>query len=576
MSVAIQPGQVLAGKYRVERILGEGGMGVVIAALHLQLDRRVALKFLRPELTASREVVLRFSNEARNVGKIESEHVAKVLDVGVLEDGAPYMVMEYLEGSDLAVIVKKGGALAGHDAIEYVLQACEALAEAHVKGIVHRDLKPANLFLTHRADGSPTIKVLDFGISKAALVGGEEQALTQTSAVMGSPSYMAPEQLKSSRNVDARTDVWSLGIILHELLTGEVAFKADTVPELYVAILQDAPPPLRQRRRDAPAGLEAIVLRCLEKDPARRFANVGELAAALGEFAPPRAQTSIERIMKIAGVSPAARTRAPSSGTAAMSAMTAQGAPSAGQGGGPSGAGVSRTQAAPSQGQAYAQQPGAGGASGQSYAQQTGYAPGQGGQQTGHALGGQQAGYGPGQGGQQPGYGPGQGGQQAYGQGQGAPQAGYGRGQGGYGPGQGGQQAYPPGAMTGPQGFAQAQPRKGMHPSTIILIILVASVVLLGGSCTLCLCIGAAADDGGGRRGSSKDRPLPFQRRAGWTTVAAGEPRRPCPSPSIDPLRGVGTPTPAEDPRRQDEPALGVLAERSFRRGGPRPSRVFL
>ena len=150
--------------------------------------------------------------------------------------------------------MSQSGALAGHDAIEYVLQACEALAEAHVKGIVHRDLKPANLFLTHRADGSPTIKVLDFGISKAALVGGEEQALTQTSAVMGTPSYMAPEQLKSSRNVDARTDVWSLGIILHELLTGEVAFKADTVPELYVAILQSAPVSLRQRRRDARAG----------------------------------------------------------------------------------------------------------------------------------------------------------------------------------------------------------------------------------------------------------------------------------------------------------------------------------
>ncbi len=531
-----QPGQVLAGKYRVERVLGEGGMGVVLAALHLQLDRRVALKFLRPELMQSREVVLRFSNEARNVGKIESEHVAKVLDVGVLEDGAPYMVMEYLEGSDLSVIVKKSGALAGHDAIDYVLQACEALAEAHVKGIVHRDLKPANLFLTRRADGSPTIKVLDFGISKAALTGGEEQGLTQTSAVMGSPSYMAPEQLKSSRNVDARTDVWSLGIILHELLTGEVAFKADTVPELYVAILQDAPTPLRRRRTDAPAGLEAIVLRCLEKEPARRFANVGELAAALQEFAPARAQTSVERIMKITGVSPTAtRARAGSNaGTTAMGAMAAQGGAQSAQG--PSGAGVSRMHAGASQqGHGGVSQMHAGASQGHGYAQ--------GGQ--GHQGGGYPGGQG---------YGP----------------------QAGYAHAQQQQHAYAQGPAGAPQGYAQAQApaSAGMHPSTIVLIILVAAVVLLGGSCTLCLCIGAAAGDGNGH--SSTDRPLPFQRRAGWTTLAAGDSRDPCPPPSTGPRLGPGTPAPRQAPRRRDEPALDRFAGQSTRRGSPRASRVFL
>jgi serine/threonine protein kinase len=308
MIAGAQPGQILAGKYRVERVLGEGGMGVVLAAHHLHLDKRVALKFLRPEVAANRELVARFSNEARSAGKIQSEHVAKVLDVGVLDDGSPYMVMEYLEGTDLSGLIRQRGSLPGPEAIEYVLQACEALAEAHVAGIVHRDLKPANLFLTRRADGSPSVKVLDFGISKAALSNDPAgQALTQTSAVLGSPSYMAPEQLKSARQVDARTDIWALGIILHELMTGEVAFRADTVPELYVSILQAAPTSLRARLPGAPPALEAVLLRCLEKDPARRFASVGELALALAEFAPSRAQPSVERIARITGAVRASR-----------------------------------------------------------------------------------------------------------------------------------------------------------------------------------------------------------------------------------------------------------------------------
>jgi serine/threonine-protein kinase len=312
MIAGAQPGQILAGKYRVERVLGEGGMGIVLAAHHLHLDKRVALKFLRPEVAANRELVARFSNEARSAAKIQSEHVARVLDVGVLDDGSPYMVMEYLEGTDLAGLIKQRGSIPGPEAIEYVLQACEALAEAHVAGIVHRDLKPANLFLTRRADGSPCVKVLDFGISKAALSNdGAGQALTQTAAVLGSPSYMAPEQLKSARQADPRTDVWALGIILHELMTGECAFRADTVPELYVSILQAPPIALRQRLPSAPPALEAALLRCLEKDPARRHASVGELALALAEFAPARAQPSVERIATITGAVRAPRRESP-------------------------------------------------------------------------------------------------------------------------------------------------------------------------------------------------------------------------------------------------------------------------
>ena len=312
MIAGAQPGQILTGKYRVEGVLGEGGMGIVLAAHHLHLDKRVALKFLRPEVATNRELVARFSNEARSAAKIQSEHVARVLDVGVLDDGSPYMVMEYLEGTDLAALIKQRGSVPGPEAIEYVLQACEALAEAHVAGIVHRDLKPANLFLTRRADGSPSVKVLDFGISKAALSNdGAGQALTQTAAVLGSPSYMAPEQLKSARQADPRTDIWALGIILHELTTGACAFQADTVPELYVSILQAPPTALRQRLPDAPPALEAVLLRCLEKDPARRYASVGELALALAELAPARAQPSVERVATITGAVRAARRGAP-------------------------------------------------------------------------------------------------------------------------------------------------------------------------------------------------------------------------------------------------------------------------
>ncbi|MFO0757026.1 MAG: serine/threonine-protein kinase [Byssovorax sp.] len=539
MSLAIQPGQILAGKYQVERVIGEGGMGVVIAALHLQLDRRVALKLLRPELVQSRETVLRFSNEARSVGKIESEHVAKVLDVGVLDDGAPFIVMEYLDGRDLSVLIKQGGALPWPDAIEYVLQACEALAEAHVKGIVHRDLKPANLFLIHRPDGSPAIKVLDFGISKAA-IGGQEQGLTQTSAVMGSPSYMAPEQLKSARQVDARTDVWALGIILHELLTGEAAFKADTVPELYVAILQDAPPPLRSRRRDAPAGLEAAVLRCLEKDPARRFANVGELAAALAEIAPPRAQASIDRIMKITGVPGSLRSR-PSQSQQAMSAA-GQGSSSRGgqrSSGAPSSLGMDPT-VVPGSGSQPVPPTRIAGATGVSYG------PGQG--RASHPMGPQGYGH-PGATAHQGGHYSQQPQQPVYPAAtqhaaqhatqhaqQHAPQ----------------HTPYGPGPMGPPQGYAQAQPqpRQGMHPSTVILIILVVAVALFGGSCMLCVCVGAAAgDNGGGRRRSEVDPSLPFPPRAGWTTLPAGDSRGPSSPPFVEPRLGLGASVPSGTPR---------------------------
>lgn len=297
----VKQGEILAGKYRIEQVLGQGGMGVVVAARHLHLDEYVAIKFLLPDALRSEEAVARFAREARAAVKIKSEHVARVTDVGTLESGSPYMVMEYLDGRDLGMIVQESGALPVELAVDHVLQACEAIAEAHSLGIIHRDLKPANLFLVHRADGSPCVKVLDFGISKLTKGGstGPDLSMTKTTAVMGSPLYMSPEQMASSRNVDPRSDIWALGAILHELLSGQVPFMADTMPQLCAMILQSPPPALRSLRSDIPEGLEAAILRCLEKDPGARFGNVAELCVALVPFGSRSSRLSTERVSRL-------------------------------------------------------------------------------------------------------------------------------------------------------------------------------------------------------------------------------------------------------------------------------------
>src|SRR5580698_2331943 len=258
-----QPGAILLGKYRVDRVIGVGGMGAVVGARHLQLDERVAIKFLLPEMLQHEEVVQRFLREARAAIKIRSEHCVRVLDVGTLENGAPYMVMEFLEGQDLAAIGEQHKKLPIADVIDWVLQASEALAEAHAIGIVHRDLKPANLFLTRRADGTPSVKVLDFGISKQAATGADA-GVTKTQAVLGSPRYMSPEQMRSTKDVDARADVWALGAVVHELVAGVPPFDAETMTALCAAILQDPPRSMRATRPDAPPQLEAVVCAALE------------------------------------------------------------------------------------------------------------------------------------------------------------------------------------------------------------------------------------------------------------------------------------------------------------------------
>jgi len=290
----VRHGEVLAGKYRVDRILGKGGMGIVVAAHHLQLDQIVALKFLRPEAVANPEALDRFMREARNAVRLKSEHVARIIDVGTLDSGAPYIVMEYLEGSDLGGVLAQERTLPVPVAVDFILQACDAIAEAHALGIIHRDLKPQNLFVTRRHDNTPLVKVLDFGISKS--MAGDDFAATLSQTVMGSPAYMSPEQMRSAKFVDGRTDVWALGIILYQLVVGHAPWKGEAFVELCFKIATDPLPPFPSAQ---PAGFEEVVQRCLEKDPNRRFSDVYALAVALSPFAPAHAQPLVESIGRV-------------------------------------------------------------------------------------------------------------------------------------------------------------------------------------------------------------------------------------------------------------------------------------
>ncbi|MDI1482671.1 serine/threonine-protein kinase [Polyangium sp. y55x31] len=279
----VAAGEILAGKYRVERLLGMGGMGVVVAATHLELRDERAIKLVRSELTHP-QIIERFFREARLVVKLRSEHVAQVYDIGRLPSGAPFMVMELLQGDDLSALLKKRGTLPVHEAVLYVMQACDALAEAHGRGIVHRDLKPANLFLTHREDGSPCIKVLDFGVSKYVPEDGESE-MTSNGDIMGSPLYMAPEQMRAAREVDARADIWALGAILYKLLTGRAPFQRATTPEICMAVLGSEMAPLPSSiHAGIPSGLEAVIMRCLCKDVDSRFPRAVDLKAALSPY----------------------------------------------------------------------------------------------------------------------------------------------------------------------------------------------------------------------------------------------------------------------------------------------------
>ena len=291
----VQPGEVLLGKYRVEEVIGIGGMGRVVRASHLYLQQRVAIKILLSQMVENPSTVARFIREAQATSQLRSEHIARVMDVGTLPDGTPFMVMEFLEGYDLNQILRHHGPQLPPAVVDLMLQAAEGIAEAHALGIVHRDIKPSNFFITRRPDGSNLLKILDFGISKSP---AELSELTGTQTVVGTPTYMAPEQMRTARSTDPRSDIWSMGVVMYQMLEGRPPFEAESYAELVLKVGTDPPAAMHV---PMPGGLGEIVLRCLEKDPRQRLQNVGELARMLVPYAsdPVAAQQSAERTTRI-------------------------------------------------------------------------------------------------------------------------------------------------------------------------------------------------------------------------------------------------------------------------------------
>jgi serine/threonine-protein kinase len=290
--LSLSEGEIIAGKYRVDGVIGDGGMGVVIAATHVELEQRVAIKALRE---VGSEALARFRREGRLVVQLKSPHVARVFDVGELDDGTPYLVMERLEGEDLRLMLRRGPLSVG-DAVDVVLEAMEGIAEAHGLGIVHRDLKPANLFLHRGPGGIPSVKVLDFGISKRL----DDLDVTTDGTALGSIGYMAPEQMTDSRSVDARADVWALGVILYQLLSGRLPHEAPSLPSMMVKVTEPIVP-ITELVPEVPEEVDRIIGRCLEVEPSARFGNVAQLAEALAPLASDRGRQCARNIGAVLG-----------------------------------------------------------------------------------------------------------------------------------------------------------------------------------------------------------------------------------------------------------------------------------
>lgn len=291
-----QPGVLVADKYRLDREIGRGGMGVVFAAHHETLGHAVAVKLLAVPPGAPSNVVDRFLREARIVVRLRSEHVVRVYDVGALPDGTHYLVMDLLEGHDLMDHLRRRGLLPVAEAVDLLVQACAGLSEAHAEGVVHRDVKLGNLFVTQRRDGSTCLKVLDFGISKSSVGIDADLDLTETAALLGSPMYMAPEQIRNAKAVDHRADLWALGVVAYRLLTGAAPFPGDTPLAVCAAITAEPPSDLRKARPDVPPALAAVLLRCLEKSPGGRPASAAALALELAPFGGPETQAVALRL----------------------------------------------------------------------------------------------------------------------------------------------------------------------------------------------------------------------------------------------------------------------------------------
>jgi serine/threonine protein kinase len=280
-----QPGDVVAGKYRLVRPVGLGAMGLVFEADHLRMRHPVAIKFMQSKLVGQPDAVARFEREGRAASRLTSPHATRIFDVDTTTDGVPYIVSELLEGHDLRFELDDRKQLPVEEAIGYVIQACAAMAEAHSLGIVHRDLKPSNLFLAKTSTGR-VVKVLDFGISKME----EELELTNTGIQLGSPRYMSPEQVEAKR-VDRRADIWSLGVILFRAIAGAYPFEGSTSISLALAILTQPPRDLVSLAPDVPPGLVAAIGKALTRDIDLRHSTARDFAEALAPFASPEAAT---------------------------------------------------------------------------------------------------------------------------------------------------------------------------------------------------------------------------------------------------------------------------------------------
>ena len=280
-SVDTLAGQLIGGRYRLIGRIGKGGMGIVYEAEHVGLDKRVAVKFLLDKFTDDREVVERFHREARTASRIGHANIIDVTDVGTTDDGRPFLVMELLAGQDLARVISEGGPMPAARAVHITRQLLQGLDAAHAKGIVHRDMKPENVFLVHRGEDPDFVKVMDFGISKLIAANESKVRLTATGAVIGTPIYMAPEQVMAQTELDQRVDLYAVGVMLFELLAGRPPFIANSYLGLVTQHLQAQPPPLASLRPDLPPALVAAVHHALEKDPAQRFQTALEFARAL-------------------------------------------------------------------------------------------------------------------------------------------------------------------------------------------------------------------------------------------------------------------------------------------------------